>query len=392
MAEEKRNREREEASRPLEGPGEENRSILSYVNPFYGSVGLSERLLFTKYFATLTKAGISVLRSLGTLSRQMKTWRFKKMIWDMKEDVEGGMPLNVCFKRNEDTFGMLYANLIKVGEESGRLYMVLERLSTLLERQIVLRRRVLSALTYPAIISLVAGGVVLFLMLFVIPQFANLFQQFNQELPWLTQTVIDISSFLGNNVLNLLAAAVAFGVAVYQINQTGGGRRFFDWAKIKLPVFGGLLQKYLIAMYARNLSTLFESGINIISAMKISNEAVENVIIQEALEGVVHEVEGGIPIAKALARIDIMPELSTQMIEVGEESGNLDEMLEKVAEFYEDEINFLIDQITALVEPVFIVIIGTIVGFIVLAMYLPIFRMAKVVTGGGGGAGGPGGF
>ncbi|MEW6709236.1 MAG: type II secretion system F family protein [Candidatus Riflebacteria bacterium] len=395
MAEENRKKDagKEEGSHSVEGPGEENRSIPSYLNPFHGHIGLGERLLFTKYFSTLTKAGISVLRSLGTLSRQMKTWRFKKMIWDMKEDVEGGMPLNVCFKRNEDTFGMLYANLIKVGEESGRLYMVLERLSSLLERQIVLRRRVLSALTYPAIISLVAGGVVLFLMLFVIPQFANLFQQFNQELPWLTQTVIDISNFLGRNVLNLLAAAVAFAIIIYQVNQTMSGRRFFDWFKLKIPIFGGLLQKYLIAMYARNLSTLFESGINIISAMKISNEAVENVLIQEALDNVVHEVEGGIPIARALAKVELMPELSTQMIEVGEESGNLDEMLEKVAEFYEDEINFLIDQITALVEPVFIVIIGTIVGFIVLAMYLPIFRMAKVVTGGGsGGPGAPGGL
>jgi type IV pilus assembly protein PilC len=378
----------EDLNLPKEGPGEENRSILSYINPFYGHIGISEKLLFTKYFATLTKAGISVLRSLSTLSRQMKTWRFRKMIWDMKEEVEGGMPLNVCFKRNEDDFGMLYPNLIKVGEESGRLFMVLDRLSNLLQRQIVLRRRVLSALTYPAIISLVAAGVVLFLMLFVIPQFSNLFEQFNQELPWLTQMVIDISGFIGNNVLNLLAGFIAFFIVIYQINQTASGHRFFDWLKLKIPVFGGLLQKYVIAMYARNLATLFESGINIISAMKISNESVENVIIQDALENVVHEVEGGVPIARALARIEIMPELSTQMIEVGEESGNLDEMLEKVADFYEEEINFLIDQITALVEPAFIVVIGTIVGFIVLAMYLPIFRMAKVVTGGGGAGGG----
>jgi len=379
----------EENLRPVEGPGEENRSILSYMNPFYGSVGLSEKLLFTKYFATLTKAGISVLRSLGTLSRQMKTWHFRKIIWDTKTEVEGGMPLNVCFKKNEDIFGILYANLIKVGEESGRLFMVLDRLSKLLERQIAIRRRVLGALTYPAIISLVALGVVLFLMLFVIPQFANLFSQFNQELPWLTQTVIDVSSFLGNNVLNLMAAAVAFSIGIYQINQTEKGRWFFDWIKLKLPIFGGLLQKYLVALYARNLATLFESGINIISAMKISNEVIDNVLIRKSLEDVVREVEGGIPIARALARVDIMPELSTQMIEVGEESGNLDEMLEKVAEFYEDEINFLIDQITAMVEPAFILIIGTIVGFIVLAMYLPIFRMAKVVTGGSTAGGAP---
>lgn len=371
----------EEVIKP-EGPGDENRSILSYMNPFYGSVGLSEKLLFTKYFATLTRAGISVLRSLGTLSRQMKTWHFRKVIWDTKSEVEGGMPLNVSFKKNEDIFGLLYANLIKVGEESGRLYMVLERLGTLLERQISIRRRVLGALTYPAIISMVALGVVLFLMLFVIPQFANLFAQFNQELPWLTQTVIDISGFLGNNVLNLMAGMVALSIGIYQINQTEKGRWFFDYLKLKTPVFGGLTQKYLVALYARNLATLFESGINIISAMKISNEVIDNVIIRKSLEEVVREVEGGNPIARALAKADIMPELSTQMIEVGEESGNLDEMLTKVAEFYEDEINFLIDQITAMVEPAFILVIGTIVGFIVLAMYLPIFRMAKVVTGG----------
>lgn len=383
------NERNEENLRTVEGPGEENRSIFSYINPFYGSVGLSEKLLFTKYFATLTKAGISVLRSLGTLSRQMKTWHFRKVIWDTKTEVEGGLPLNVCFKKNEDIFGILYANLIKVGEESGRLFMVLDRLSKLLERQIAIRRRVLGALTYPAIISLVALGVVLFLMLFVIPQFANLFSQFNQELPWLTQTVIDVSSFLGNNVLNLMAAAVAFSIGIYQINQTEKGRWFFDWIKLKLPIFGGLLQKYLVALYARNLATLFESGINIISAMKISNEVIDNVLIRKSLEDVVREVEGGIPIARALARVDIMPELSTQMIEVGEESGNLDEMLEKVAEFYEDEINFLIDQITAMVEPAFILVIGTIVGFIVLAMYLPIFRMAKVVTGGSTAGGAP---
>ena len=370
-----------EESRP-EGPGEENRSVLSYINPFYGHVGLSEQLLFTKYFATLTRAGISVLRSLGTLSRQMKTWRFKKLIWEAKEEVEGGLPLNVCFKKHDDIFGLLYANLIKVGEESGRLFLVLDRLSKLMERAIHIRRRVIGAMTYPLIISAVAGLVVTFLMLFIIPQFANLFAQFNQELPWITQQVIDFSNFLGSNVLTIFAVGLGFIIFIYQINQTTGGRRFFDWIKIKIPVFGTLLQKYLIALYARNLATLFESGINIISAMKISNDAVENVVLQAALNDVVKEVEGGIPIARALAKVEIMPELSTQMIEVGEESGNLDEMLEKVAEFYEDEINFLIDQITAMVEPVFILVIGAIVGVIVLAMYLPIFKMARVVSGG----------
>lgn len=368
-------------------PGSEPRTILSYLNPFYGSVSLSERLLFTKYFTTLTKAGIPVLRSLGTLARQMQTGPFRKMIWEMRNDVEGGIPLNMAFRKNEDTFGLLYTNLVRVGEESGRLYNVLDRLSTLLDREIKLRRKVLAAMTYPAVITLVATGVVLFLMLAVIPQFAKLFAQFGQELPWLTQQVINISGFIGNNFLNLIAATVATLLVIYQVNQTAGGRRFFDTVRLKIPVLGKLTQKYAIAMFSRNMATLFQSGVSIITAMKISIETVENIILADALNQVVRDVEGGQPIAKALVKVDIMPELTTQMIEVGEETGNLDDMLERVAEFYEDEINFMIDQMTALVEPMFILVLGTIVGVIVVAMYLPIFKMAKVVSGGSGGTG-----
>ncbi|OQA10697.1 MAG: Type II secretion system protein F [bacterium ADurb.Bin374] len=368
-------------------PGSEPRKLLSYLNPFYGSVSLSERLLFTKYFTTLTKAGIPVLRSLGTLARQMQTAPFRKMIWEMRNDVEGGIPLNMAFRKNEDTFGLLYTNLVRVGEESGRLFNVLDRLSMLLDREIKLRRKVLAAMTYPAVISLVATGVVLFLMLAVIPQFAKLFAQFGQELPWLTQQVINISSFIGNNFLNIIAATVATLLVIYQVNQSTGGRRFFDTVRLKLPVLGNLTQKYSIAMFSRNMATLFQSGVSIITAMKISIEIVENIVLADALNQVVRDVEGGQPIAKALVKVDIMPELTTQMIEVGEETGNLDDMLEKVAEFYEDEINFMIDQMTALVEPIFILVLGTIVGVIVVAMYLPIFKMAKVVSGGAGGTG-----
>lgn len=367
----------------VRGPGEERRSIFSYLNPFYGMVWLSEVLLFTKYFATLTKAGIPVLRSLATLSRQMKTWSFKSLIWQMKEEVEGGMPLYSAFRKNEDIFSLLYINLIRVGEESGRLFLVLDRLSTLLERKIKLKRKVVSALTYPLIITIVAAAVVFFLMYWIIPQFARLFEQFGQELPMPTQIVITTSNFLVDNVLTV--GAIVFGIFLlfYQVNRTRAGKYFFDALKLKIPVFGGLFQKYEVAMFSRNLATLFQSGVPIISGMKITIEAIENFIISDSLLEVVKDVEGGIPIARALEKVEIMPELSTQMIEVGEESGNLDEMLEKVADFYEEEINFLIDQITALIEPAFIVVLGTIVGFIVIAMYLPIFRMARVVTGGG---------
>lgn len=380
MAEDKKGGEER---RPIsEGPGEEERGLFSYLNPFHSMISTSDLLMFTKYFATLTKAGIPVLRSLATLSRQMRVWRFKQMVWQMREEVEGGLPLNACFKKNEDVFGLLFCSLIRVGEEGGRLYQVLDRLGLLLERTIKLRRKVLSALTYPAIVTLVASGVVSFLMLYVIPQFAKLFTQFGQDLPLPTQIVIGVSDFLANNVLNIAAGSLAFFLVVYQVNQTEGGRRFFDGLKLHVPVFGGLIQKYNIALFSRNLGSLFQSGVSIITSMKISIEAVENVVLAEALSRVVREVEGGIPIAKALGRVEIMPELSIQMIEVGEESGNLDEMLGKVAEYYEEEINFLVDQLASLIEPVFIVVLGTIVGGIVLAMYLPIFRMARVVSGG----------
>ncbi|NLI76688.1 MAG: type II secretion system F family protein [Candidatus Riflebacteria bacterium] len=376
-------------AKPADG-GEEERSLLSYLNPFYGRVTVSQLLLFTKYFATLNKAGIPVLRTLATLARQISNPRFRHIIFRMRDEVEGGLPLNMAFRKNEDIFGLLYVNLVRVGEESGRLFNVLDRLSQLLDRQLKLRRRVLSAMTYPAIITVVATGVVLFLMLVIIPNFAKLFQQFGQELPWATQVVIDTSTFIGNNFLNLTAVTLGFFLVIYQVNQTQGGKHFFDSVKLKIPMFGDLTLKYNIALYARNLATLFQSGVTIINGMRISVEAVDNAVIAESLLSVVRDVEGGMPIAKALTAVNVMPELSTQMIEVGEESGNLDEMLEKVADFYEDEINFLVDQLTAMVEPAFIVVLGGIVGFIVVAMYLPIFRMAKVITGGGGGGATPG--
>lgn len=361
----------------------EGRSFLSYLNPFWGMVTDTQLLIFTKYFATLNRAGISVLRTLTTLGRQTKNPHFRNVIFKMRDEIEGGIPLHTAFRRNEDIFGVLYVNLVRVGEESGRLYNVLERINQLLERRIKLRRRVISAMTYPAVISIIAVGVVLFLMLFVIPSFAKLFKQFGQELPWPTQLVINTSNFIGNNIITLLALFIATILGIYQINQTKPGKRFFDNLKLMMPVFGDLENKYNVALFARNLATLFQSGIPLLNGMRISLEAIDNLVISEAIKGVIKDIEGGVTISKALGQINLMPELTTQMIEVGEESGNLDEMLERVADFYDEEINFLVDQITALVEPAFIIILGVVVGFIVVAMYLPIFRMAKVVTGGG---------
>ena len=368
------------------GIGEESRSLVSYANPFYNTITSGTILLFTKYFATLIKAGIPLLRCLGTLARQATGYRFKKLIWGMRTEIEGGIPLHVSFKKNENIFGLLYVNLIRVGEESGRLFNVLDRLCQLLDRQIKLRRRVLAALTYPAIITMVSVGVVSFLMIYVIPQFSKLFKQFGQELPMPTQVVIGTSDFIVDNVLNIMAVSIMFFLIVYQVNQSTSGRYFFDSLKLKIPMFGDLTKKYNIALFARNLSVLFQSGVPIITGIRISIDVIDNVVLVEGMHRVLKEIEGGIPISRALAKTELMPELSRQMIEVGEESGNLDEMLEKVAEFYEDEINFLVDQLAAMIEPAFILVLGTLVGGIVVAMYLPIFRMARVVSGGAGSA------
>jgi type IV pilus assembly protein PilC len=381
MAEEKKQKDDHGMSANI---GEENRSLFSYLNPFHNTITTGGILLFTKYFATLIKAGIPLLRCLATLSRQVSGYKFRKLIWNMRNEIEGGIPLNVTFKKNEGIFGLLYVNLIRVGEESGRLFNVLDRLCQLLDRQIKLRRRVLAALTYPAIITLVSVGVVSFLMIYVIPQFSKLFKQFGQELPMPTQVVINTSDFIVDNVLNIMAVALMFFLVMYQVNQSKGGRFFLDGLKLKVPLFGELIKKYNIALFARNLSVLFQSGVPIINGIRISVEVIDNVVLAEGMLHVLKEIEGGIPISRALAKTNLMPELSRQMIEVGEESGNLDEMLEKVAEFYEDEINFLVDQMAAMIEPAFIIVLGTLVGGIVVAMYLPIFRMARVVSGSAG--------
>lgn len=380
-----------EAAQKSEGPQDREkksvgkqarRSIFSYLNPFYNIISLYDILLFTKYFATLTKAGIPVIKSLRILATQMGKPTFRQKLIQMRTDVEGGVPLNIAFQKNDDIFSAIYISLIRTGEESGRLFYVLERLGELLTRQLQLRRRVQAAMFYPAFVCGVAFVVVAFLMTFVIPKFATLFKQFGQALPYPTQIVIQCSDFFTNNFLNIIALIIVAIIVYSEANRRPALKKRLDAVKLGIPVFGDLMLKFNVASFSRNIAILFQSGVSILNSMKLSLNSIDNFHIRDQVKNVIRDIEGGTTIAVALARSETMPELALNMIDIGEESGTLDEMLERVSSFYEEEINHTVDALTAFIEPVLMITLGLIVGTIVVAMYLPIFKMAKVVTGG----------
>ncbi|MFC1743938.1 type II secretion system F family protein [Candidatus Riflebacteria bacterium] len=360
----------------------QKRSFFSYFNPFHNIIGLYDILIFTKYFSTLTRAGIPVLKSLRILGNQMTKPDFRQKIVQMKHDVEGGVPLNIAFQKNDDIFNNIYISLIRTGEESGRLFFVLDKLGDLLTNQLNLRRRVQTALFYPAFVSLVAFMVVAFLMTFVIPKFATLFKQFGHDLPKPTQLVIWLSDFFTNNFFNILAFIFILFIVYSEVQRRPTLKKYLDRIRLQIAVFGDLILKYNVATFTRNISILFQSGVSIINSMKLSLNSVENLVIRDNVQHVIRDIEGGTTISQALSKTDIMPELALSMIDIGEESGTLDDMLERVSMFYEEEINHTVDTMTSFIEPVLMITLGLIVGTIVVAMYLPIFQMAKVVTGG----------
>ncbi|NLM18263.1 MAG: type II secretion system F family protein [Candidatus Riflebacteria bacterium] len=341
----------------------------------------SELLIFTNYFCSMSKAGISPLHSLDVLSRHMTSPLMSEALQDCVKNLEGGRPIYVAMHNHESIFEPLYSNMIRVGEESGNLPLVLERLAALIERKIKIKRKVISVMTYPFIIFSVTLAVVAFLFYFVIPKFEKLFSQFGHELPGITKFVIGLSSFFVSHFMTLIALAILIFFLLKWFGKTAKGKYIFDNMKLSVPFFGILYEKYLIAVYATNLATLFKSGINIISAMAIAKESVDNEKIKNSLNSVEEDVQGGTKLSVAMDNSGVMPELAVQMINVGEESGSLDTMLENISGIYEDDVNFIIDQITVFLEPLFVIIISVFVAVILFAMYIPIFRMARVISG-----------
>lgn len=346
---------------------------------FGDSVSQKDLQVFTRQFAVLVGAGVPIVQSLESMARGSRSVGMSNILKGICQDVERGRRLGEALASRPAVFDRLYINLVRAGEEGGVLETVLNRLAEYIETSVKLRAKVKGALFYPVAVLIVAFLVVTCILVFVVPKMADMFKQSGQELPGLTVMVINASEFCQHYWYVLIAVCIAVPIALKMYYETEDGRKVCDAILIQTPVFGDLIKKNAIARFSRTLSTLLASGVRIIDALEISSTTTGNWLIEKALLETRDAVSRGKTIAEPLARIPYFPNMVTQMISIGEQTGNIDQMLAKVADFYEDEVTTATDAMTSLLEPLLMVVLGGMIAIIVVAMYLPIFNMANTI-------------
>ena len=352
---------------------------IKFSLPFKRKVKERSIAIFTRQLATMIDAGLPLVQSLEILSLQQENKVFKNVIREIREDVESGSTFAGALKKHPVTFDELYTNLVVAGEEGGILDSILIRLANYIEKSAALKKKVKSALVYPSVIMIVAIGVVMILMLFVIPVFETMFKSAGQSLPLPTLIVLTISKLIQKYVIILIPALILLFFLLRKYHQTENGRAVIDRLLLKLPVFGLLLKKIAVARFSRTLGTLISSGVPILDGLNIVSRASGNRTIETAILNARASIREGETIADPLNRSGIFPPMVIQMISVGESTGALDSMLSKIADFFDDEVDITVTNLTSLLEPLLMVFLGVVIGGVVISMYLPIFQMASAV-------------
>lgn len=345
---------------------------------FGGKVNLRHLSIFCRQFATMINAGVSLVRCLDVLEQQTDSAKLKEIIRDIEAEVEGGATLSRSMAKHPKVFSNLACGLVRAGEVGGVLDETLDRLAGFLEKDMELRRKVKSAMTYPTLVMFVAVGIVTFLVTFILPKFISLFSELGlkeDQFPLPTLILMRVSNFATSKWYIMVGIIVGLVIAVNRIKATKTGRRYFDILRLRMPVFGSLNHKIAIARFARTLSTLLTSGVPILQAMETVAGTVDNDVIAEAILLSRTAIREGDTIADPLANSKMFPPMVVQMITIGEETGQLDQMLEKVADFYEGEVDAALESLTSALEPVLIVGLGAVVGFIVISMFLPLIAI-----------------
>ncbi|MEW6014685.1 MAG: type II secretion system F family protein [Candidatus Zixiibacteriota bacterium] len=328
---------------------------------------------FTRQFATMIGAGLPMVQCLEILATQMESKELCHIISQVKESVQGGSTLAEALGRHPKVFDHLYVNMVEAGEMGGALDTILVRLAVYREKADALVRKVKGAMVYPTVVAVVAIGVTIAMLTFIVPVFAKMFSGLGAELPKPTQIVLGISNFLKGYFLYLVLGTFAFVAGFIYWVRTESGRAMFDAGLLKAPVFGNLVRKSSVARFTRTLGTLISSGVSILDALEITAKTAGNVVIAKAIRKSVLSIAEGDTITAPLKETGVFPPMVTQMISVGEKTGGLDEMLNKIADFYDEEVDQAVSALTSLIEPVIIVFMGAIIGGILIAMYLPMF-------------------
>ena len=345
-----------------------------------GTITTGDIAIFSRQLATMLAAGIPLVQSFEIVGNGHENAAMQKLILAVKADVEGGSALAEALAKHPLYFDDLFVNLVEAGEQAGALETLLDKIATYKEKTEAIKKKIKKALTYPAAVLVVAFIVTTILLIFVIPSFEDLFQGFGADLPTFTRMVIDLSAFVrSEGVFLAMAMGAAVGAFLYFKKRSRAFRHFLDRMSLKVPVIGPIMQKASIARYARTLSTMFAAGVPLVEAMESVAGATGNIVFEQAVLQMRDEVATGQRLQVAMENSDLFPNMVIQMIAVGEESGSLDEMSAKVADFYEEDVDNAVDNLSSLLEPMIMAILGVLVGGLVVAMYLPIFKLGAVV-------------
>jgi type IV pilus assembly protein PilC len=349
---------------------------------FGAPINAKGQAVFTRQLATLVKAGMPIMRSLEVLARQDKRPAFKAVIEDCAETIRSGGNFSDGLAAHPKAFDRLYVNMVKAGEAGGVLQTVLERLAVFTEKSVKVRQKIVAAMVYPAIISLVAGGIMMVLMIFVVPKFQEVFFTMlkGKPLPWLTSMVVGVADAMRTNILMVLLVLAVVFVAFWLFKKSVFGTKILHWLLLKIPVLGDLFLRAGIARFTRTFGTLLASGVPILQALIITRDTSGNVHIANAINVVHDRVKEGDSVAKPLESTNIFPGMVTSMIEVGEETGALPDMLVRIADNYDEEVDNAVEALTSIIEPVMIVFMAVGVGIIVIAMFMPMVELIKSLS------------
>jgi type IV pilus assembly protein PilC len=343
-------------------------------------IGAKRIAIFTRQFSVMLDAGLPLVQCLEILGEQEENRTFQAVIHQVRGDVEAGSTLADAMRKHPKAFDNLFTNMVAAGEAGGILDIILQRLSIYIEKIVRLNNQVKSALMYPTAVIAIAAMVVFVILKWVIPVFAQLFSGLGGEMPFLTRMVIGSSNFVGNYFIFIVAIIVFGVVALNRWHKTPHGRRVLDGLVLRIPIIGMLLRKIAVARFCRTLSTLTASGVPILDGLEITAKTAGNAIIEDAIMAVRKSVEEGKTISEPLAQTKVFPVMVVQMINVGEQTGALDQMLSKIADFYEEEVDTAVAGLMKLIEPIMITILGVIIGTIVTAMYLPLYSVLTKIT------------
>ncbi len=336
-------------------------------------------VIFTRQLATMIEAGIPILEAMDALQEQVTHPYFKSVIASIRDDIQLGSGLSASFAKHPAAFDPLYVNMVKVGETGGVLDTILERISFYLEKTLKLKRKVKSALIYPAVVVSMAIIITVLLLVKVVPTFTGIYGSFNAELPGMTQVLIAVSNVMQRYILFVIGGVMLFFFLMARWYRTDAGKLIMDRATLNVPLFGPLIRKVAISRFSRTLATLLQSGVPILESLEIVGKSIGNRVLELVMDAVRASVREGESISAPLAKSGVFPPMVTRMISIGEKSGQLEKMLTKIAEFYDDQVDAMVAGLTSIIEPLIIGILGIVIGFIVIALFLPILNITQLI-------------